>query len=808
MSRYCGEHNVEPILKAAEHWRIECLIRDGTIFSSKPLWALVYFQQVEQHYVNRLDEGEGDFFQKLDFQLAPAAPEVKQLVAEMMWLMLLCPSNLSLAAKQDAIQRIWSWSSEPLPESPQWMSPQVLSGIGSAGVSFNIHRWRELAFLTKAMLAFKPLDINERERLLSDGWTFAEWLRSVPEEESRQLRHMLLYLLFPDTFERIFGGADRYQIASHFSHKPKTEIDQMPQIMIDRELQVIRSELEQQYQTKDLDFYVPPLVALWKKSTFKGSTSEVKREHVQQALNEIDKHGIPPDARSTTFDLIYGPNRYPPKYVLSLACKQASGKEFDRSEFSGGESSPAFKLLRDLGFQIERKDFVESLVEMFLQQARAGQDLTTRSYPKTYRGLKVDISFGQGTFAQIPWIAFLGPGQKTSKGIYPVYLFYRDLDLLILAYGISETNPPDQEWVLRDGAVAISNMFSERFGTSPKRYGSSFVFSAYSPTDNIDGEALTNDLNKLISLYESQLGQTPPDGPPQPPVFPYSLSEAMEGVFLDEQAYTSIIGTWERKKNIVLQGPPGVGKSFLCRRLAYSLLKEKAKDRVEAVQFHQTYSYEDFIQGYRPDKSGFVLRNGLFHQFCERARDDQERKYVLIIDEINRGNLSKIFGELMMLIEPDKRSNEWSVPLAYSSTLDEKFYIPGNVYLLGLMNTADRSLALVDYALRRRFAFISLSPLYGSEKFSEYLIKKGASKELLDKIVQRMTKLNVAIAGDRVNLGSGFCIGHSFFSDPHGVPDDDWYQSVIEGEIVPLLQEYWCDQLETADNWRAQRLAD
>ena len=362
MSRYCGEFDSKPILTAAKHWRTECLLKDGAIFSNEPLWTLERFQEVEQHYVRRLDEGEGDFFQKLEFQLAPAPPQVKQVVAEMMWAMLLCPSNLALGTKQDAIQKIWSWSGEPVPESPLWMSPQVLKGIGGAGVSFNIQRWRELVFFTEAMLAFKSLYINERERLLSDGWTFAEWLRSVPEEESRQLRHMLLFLLFPDTFERIFGGTDRYQITSHFSNKPKAEIDHMPQIVIDRELQKIRAELEQQYQTKDLDFYEPPLVALWKKSPFKGSTSEVKREHVEQALDEIDKDGIPPDARSTTYDLIHGPNRYPPKYVLSLACKHSSGKEFDRAEFSGGDNSPAFRLLRDLGFQIERKDFVESFV--------------------------------------------------------------------------------------------------------------------------------------------------------------------------------------------------------------------------------------------------------------------------------------------------------------------------------------------------------------------------------------------------------------------------------------------------------------
>jgi 5-methylcytosine-specific restriction protein B len=199
---------------------------------------------------------------------------------------------------------------------------------------------------------------------------------------------------------------------------------------------------------------------------------------------------------------------------------------------------------------------------------------------------------------------------------------------------------------------------------------------------------------------------------------------------------------------------------------------------------------------------------GLFYQFCQRARDDQDRKYVFIIDEINRGNLSKIFGELMMLIECDKRSKEWEVPLAYSSDATEKFYIPDNIYLIGLMNTADRSLAMVDYALRRRFGFVTLSPLYESDQFRDHLLTKGASKDLVNKIVSRMTALNAAIAEDRANLGPGFCIGHSYFciSDQSDVPDDRWYASIVESEIAPLLEEYWCDHLETANSRKAQLL--
>jgi 5-methylcytosine-specific restriction protein B len=344
------------------------------------------------------------------------------------------------------------------------------------------------------------------------------------------------------------------------------------------------------------------------------------------------------------------------------------------------------------------------------------------------------------------------------------------------------------------------------------------VFSAYKAPEEIHAEKLASDLDKLIAKYQAQLGGTVNTSveidagsdeltnavtPSLPAPVPYTLDEAVEGLFIEKEGFKSMLDLWERKRNIILHGPPGVGKTYFCRRLAYALLLEKAKDRVETVQFHQTYAYEDFVQGYRPGKDGFERRDGLFYQFCERARDDQERKYVFIIDEINRGNLSKIFGELMMLIESDKRTPEWAVPLAYSLNPDDKFYIPKNLYLIGLMNTADRSLAMVDYALRRRFAFVELTPRFQSKKFETLLLEAGTPKDIVTKIISGMTTLNEAIAKDTANLGPGYCIGHSFFCDlPKDRPPDQlWYRSVIEAEIQPLLREYWFDDASKADTW-------
>ncbi|EDL62303.1 ATPase associated with various cellular activities, AAA_5 [Gimesia maris DSM 8797] len=257
-----------------------------------------------------------------------------------------------------------------------------------------------------------------------------------------------------------------------------------------------------------------------------------------------------------------------------------------------------------------------------------------------------------------------------------------------------------------------------------------------------------------------------------------------------------------RKKNVILQGPPGVGKTYIAKRLAYSLLGYKDESKVEMVQFHQSYSYEDFIQGYRPKETGgFQRQDGIFHQFCGKAAADESENYVFIIDEINRGNLSKIFGELLMLIEADKRGSEFSIPLTYAKDQSERFFIPQNLHIIGMMNTADRSLSMVDYALRRRFTFIDLQPEFETASFRHFMEKNEVESQIIDLLVNRMHQLNGKIRAEKTNLGPGFEVGHSFFC-PQGTEDElgmDWYRSIIRTEIAPLLREYWFDDLDQAE---------
>lgn len=278
----------------------------------------------------------------------------------------------------------------------------------------------------------------------------------------------------------------------------------------------------------------------------------------------------------------------------------------------------------------------------------------------------------------------------------------------------------------------------------------------------------------------------------------YTKTDFLKDVYMGEDKYDRLISVLKRKKNIILQGAPGVGKTFAAELLAYSMLGKKDTSHVSLIQFHQNYSYEDFIMGYRPTENGFVLTPGVFYEFCQKAQQHPKEDYFFLIDEINRGNMSKIFGELLMLIENGYRGK----PVMLSAN-GESFTVPKKLYVIGMMNTADCSLAMIDYALRRRFSFIEMEPGFKTEGFKAY--QKRLGNETFDKLIAVVERLNEEIKNDS-SLGKGFCIGHSYFCGLENLKDSmvGQMREIVEYDILPMLEEYWFDSPAQVAKWESE----
>lgn len=296
-----------------------------------------------------------------------------------------------------------------------------------------------------------------------------------------------------------------------------------------------------------------------------------------------------------------------------------------------------------------------------------------------------------------------------------------------------------------------------------------------------------------IPLYMTGNGQSDTDVVDDSEENSYDRHSFLSEVYMEEERYDELVSLLRRKKNLILQGAPGVGKTFAAERLAYSMLGRADESKVKIIQFHQNYSYEDFVIGYKPSENTFALQEGVFYQFCHLAGQRPDEEFFFIIDEINRGNLSKILGELLMLIERDYRGHKMALPYGRIS-----FSVPENLYLIGMMNTADRSLAMIDYALRRRFSFFTMIPAFYTDRFKSY--QRDLESEKFDAIIGTVCDLNRDIERDET-LGEGFCIGHSYFCGGQKECLDEWLYQIVEYDLMPILREYWFDTPDKTKFW-------
>jgi len=725
------------ILAAAEQWKERCLLSDGSIFGKDALWSPKNLAGFKHHFVDRPDEGTGKFIEKFESQLGSAPPDVKRLAAEISWFFNLFPhiTSRKQSTKIEEIRSIWGWAGPTLPENHP-MLEVFGEGIGNPGTAFFTKKWREFRYIWCWTAAFKKHPPEQRRELLAAPWKFADWLDGVEESDRRAMRHITCYLLFPDSFERIASRGHKKEIAGVFASAAKNAADSPP-----------------------VPSASPLLILDW------------KLFQIRQALEK--KFG-------RTFDY----------YEKDIEPKWRKKKPESKSKPAKSFGHPF-----DILFSPETVDSVfdhfKETIEIIRQELPAPPiALSLRKYSAKHFGITLNL----GNWA-VTWydsnksICLLVPedypeteGESFAAAIngqrynWSVFSFHEYLERR------------DELWAVHEKSIraACRHFANWKASNYQKSHQPEVMEAIMNPQKRKAILRRGISISQVIEELETPY---------------YSKSDLFSEVFLPDEEIERILKLLRRKKNIILQGPPGTGKTFVAKRLAYALMGEHDESRVQMIQFHQSYSYEDFIRGFRPDgEGGFILKDGLFHELCARARRDDERDYFLVIDEINRGNLSKIFGELMMLIESDKRGEEFALQLAYQRD-DEKegFFVPHNLHIIGTMNTADRSLAMVDYALRRRFAFITLEPQF-NEKFRRFLIKCGAEEKLVGHIRRSLGALNESIFEDGPNLGWGYRIGHSFFCPVSGeAPDAGWYEFVLEYEIAPLLREYWVDNGKRVD---------
>jgi 5-methylcytosine-specific restriction enzyme B len=769
-------HRAPEALEAAREWRDRCWMTDGSILSQSALWTTENLDYLDRHFVQNLDEGTRGFLEKLHDQLDPTPPAVKQLAAEILWILYLSVSDTSMkgATKRLQIRQVWEWSGEPLPDSPMLAAPLEV-GFANPGTGFQTNRWREFAFVVGMTQHWKGLAESTRQELIADPWVFARWVDQHPVGSNRQFRHMLLYLLFPDYFERVMTGSHKEQILKKLGPRfGVTGVDFRDRTSVDRALHQLRPRLEEHYQAEVVDYYEIPV---------RGDWLDAPAETL-------------PGADATTMDQAraWQQARMGGRRVWLLAPAEGARLwgEFQRE----GIAAIGWDDLTELSSLTSYEAVYEALRGLY-----GGNP--TNDANACYQ-FAHQIKPGDLIVAKQGRSVLLGYGEVTSPYRYderrPEYRHVVDVDWVRTGRW---TVPAEHRMVVKTltdmtpyprwlhAAIGLMDGVDADGSHLGRQTVSRGVGGEEDRPNGIGGEA-GSERRGVVTLESGtgKAGHLFSGSPPSPPE-PYPLERALNELFMGQEQFTAILDALARKKNVILEGAPGVGKTFIARRIAWALMREKDNERVQMVQFHQSYGYEDFIQGWRPQANGFGLQDGAFHRFCRKAAADPRREYVFIIDEINRGNLSKIFGELMMLIEADKRGGDFAVPLAYSP--GELFYVPENLYLLGMMNTADRSLAMVDYALRRRFSFFRLQPAFGVDQFANYLNELGASEALVRRIVERMTELNHAIAQDTRNLGPGYEIGHSFFvpGESGGTLDDTWYERVVRQEIMPLLTEYW-----------------
>ncbi|ELV8757592.1 AAA family ATPase [Vibrio vulnificus] len=667
MAIYCGDKDSTHLLNNMSEFKERCLIQGRSLFTELAVWNSLTCQELIDYFVENLDEGDGDFFEKLETQLADASPEAKVLASEMLWLMFLCPSNTGPESKRNSIERVFSWSGfEITPDSKQkFLSDSALTGIGSAGTAYNTGRWRELVYVIRLVEALLKLSELERKELLNDVDRLPLWLESIPENGTRQFRHMFLYLLFPEAHERIFGNTDRKSILTILTDITSAQYNRMDNKETDAKLLALRQSFEAEYGTQELDYYVEPLRSKWKVPK-PSSPNEVNDPAQEYDVKSNDK-------LQPLNTILYGPPGTGKTYNTINKALEIVDPEFyhQHSDDRVAIKERFDELLKSnrIGFVTFHQSFS---YEDFVEGLKAATDNGTLSY---------DVE--PGVFKSMC---------ERARSSYDSSVSFDDFDAALAK--LQETSENS------DKRLLLATVRGKKFEIEYSGGGTFKVFPF--ATESTDPKYVASIAN-VRKLY---------------------LTGSKEGIY--------------------------------------------------------NSSYVEGFLIYLKSHCGLMPNT-----IPAPSKNKETKRFVLIVDEINRGNISNIFGELITLIEPSKRAGgkeSLSVKLPYSK---EAFSVPDNLHIIGTMNTADKSLAQIDIALRRRFQFEEMMTNY--ELLAEIPLIDGIDIEQMVRVINK----RIELLYDREHT-----IGHSFFLSLKDNPSIEHLAEIFELQILPLLEEYFFENWE------------